>query len=135
MATARASKRTRAAKNEPLETLTGQVDDLFFPRGGDWGIATLQDKSRVTGELPKTIRVGDVVEFRGKYKETERYGRQFAAQTAITALPKDTKGIHDYLSRHLRWVGPKMAKEMVAAFGEELFSIMEHTPEKLQTIS
>lgn len=133
--TAARSKRTRAAKNEALETLTGQVEDLFFPRGGDWGIATLHDKSRVTGELPKTIRIGDVVEFRGKYKDTERYGRQFAAQTAITALPKDTKGIHDYLSRHFKWVGPKMAKEMVAAFGENLFSIMEHHPEKLETIS
>ena len=49
--------------------------------------------------------------------------------------PSSLEGMEKYLgSGMIRGIGPHFAKTLVTAFGEEVFDVIEHAPERLRTL-
>jgi exodeoxyribonuclease V alpha subunit len=121
-----------------METLTGKVAAVRGPFNDGWCIlnVTIPDApepATVVGAL-SNFQPGDQVTFEGKYKSHPRYGRQFAAVNATLDVPRDVAGIRDYLNNSFRWIGPVLAKRLTETFGEDLFNVLENSPERLATI-
>jgi len=73
-----------------------------------------------------------IVLCRGEWQTHEKHGRQFAASYIEEQLPVDRDAIAEYLAKaKLPGVGPKTAKRIVDAFGEETFATIECAPERL----
>ncbi|UOF91430.1 ATP-dependent RecD-like DNA helicase [Fodinisporobacter ferrooxydans] len=64
-----------------------------------------------------------------------QYGKQFEACSLEFLPPSTQEGMEKFLaSGLLRGVGPSTAKKLMAAFGERVFQVMEHSPQDLQSI-
>ncbi len=93
------------------------------------------DLVTVTGTMPY-ISEGDLVTITGKWVHNPKYGRQFKVEQIEKQLPADRASILRYLSAgSIKGIGPKTAKRIVDAFGEESFDVIEHHPEWLTDIS
>ena len=72
----------------------------------------------------------------GKFTIHKRYGEQFSFTGYEEILPEGEDAILEFLSAgNIRGIGPKTAKLLVEAFGEETLHVIEETPEKLLAIS
>lgn len=88
----------------------------------------------VKGIFP-LIEVGDNIKCKGKYIEHKSFGLQFDCESFVKIFPERTNDIVDYLSAGtLKGIGPKIAKDIVEAFGEETLDIIYSEPEKLVEI-
>lgn len=89
--------------------------------------------------LPRTVvlrdigvRVGEVVAVTGPVKRHKSGELQIEAQTAERRLPKTRAGIEAFLaSGAIKGIGPKLAGEIVAVFGEETLDVLDQAPERL----
>ena len=89
----------------------------------------------VVGMMPE-VHVGSVLSLTGKWKLDPKFGRQFAAETVEETLPATVYGIEKYLGSGLiKGIGPKFAKRIVSAFGEDTLRIIEEQPEELLKIN
>lgn len=120
------------------EAIKGTIESISRPYGGGWRFASVQppgsDPVNVVGVISNDLQAGDVCIFQGRYRDHEKYGRQFHATAAQLEIPKDVRGIQDYLDRHFKWVGPTIARRLVEEFGENLFRVMKDTPDRLTRI-
>jgi hypothetical protein len=63
------------------------------------------------------------------------HGQQFKARFLKTSAPTSVEGIEKYLaSGMIRGIGPVYAKELLHAFGEKVFDIIEAAPDRLQEV-
>jgi exodeoxyribonuclease V alpha subunit len=77
-------------------------------------------------------QVGESLRLTGRWGSHPRYGRQFQAHSYTTVLPATIQGIRRYLGSGLiKGIGPVMADRMVAHFGTEILTIIEHEPARL----
>lgn len=84
-----------------------------------------------TGTMPY-ISEGDSVVLTGRWTHSPKYGRQFRVEQYEHSLPADTTSILRYLSsRTIKGIGPRLARRIVDAFGEDTFEVMENHPEWL----
>ena len=89
----------------------------------------------VVGLMPE-VHVGSVLSLTGKWKLDPKFGRQFAVETVEETLPATVYGIEKYLGSGLiKGIGPKFAKRIVSAFGEDTLRIIEEQPEELLKIN
>lgn len=120
------------------ENLIGTVDDITYynPENG-YCIAELScddDCATIVGEVGELV-VGATVECRGKWVMNPKYGRQFAAQSAVMTLPADVGGILRYLSSGvIRGIRGATATKIVEAFGASTFDVIENEPARLAKI-
>ncbi len=119
--------------------LSGTVEHVIFANEEngfaicDLGTDT-DDLVTVTGIMPY-ISEGDLVTVRGKWVHNPKYGRQFKVEQIEKQLPADRASILRYLSAgSVKGIGPKTAKRIVDAFGEETFDVIEHHPDWLSDI-
>ena len=85
----------------------------------------------VTGTFP-LIREGDFVQLSGEYIEHSTYGQQFKATDYEISMPQSIDDIEMYLaSGIIKGVGPKVARDIVDAFGDKSLEMIETSPEKL----
>ncbi len=88
----------------------------------------------VVGHLPGA-RAGETIRFAGKWTTHPRYGQQFKFESADLMRPASLEGIQNYLeSGIVKGIGRVTAKKLVARFGDQTLSVIEHTPEKLMEI-
>ena len=90
---------------------------------------------RIAGSFaePKT---GAKYRLEGRFTIHPRYGEQFSVSGYEEMMPEGADAILEFLSAgNIRGIGPKTAKLIVDAFGDEALTVMEETPEKLLMIS
>lgn len=124
-----------------METLAGQITDIRGPYRDNWCILTVKpegnkssDLINVTGSLAN-FQPGDVCTFEGRWKTSQKYGKQFAAEVAVLTVPRDKDGMRLYLTRSFKWIGPVLAGKLIEVYGENLFSIIENSPESLTKVN
>lgn len=86
----------------------------------------------VLGHAP-VINVGEQLEATGAW-QTSNWGPQFKAIDVELSQPTMLEGIESYLSSAIKGIGKGYAKKMLAAFGTEVFEVIENTPEKLYSV-
>lgn len=117
-----------------METITGTIETISRAYNNGWRFASIHPHGTVVGMLPEGLQPGDVCRFSGAWKQHEKYGRQFQADDASIEIPSDVRGVRDYLDRHFKYIGPSIAARLIEAFGDDLFDVIEHYPERLESI-
>ena len=109
----------------------------FFSEENGFAIFNaLKDMVRINakGYFPG-VDVGQHVKLTGKWEEHPRYGRTFVFSYAEVTLPDDKRGIQKYLaSGVIKGIGPSTAKKIVDTFGDDTFSVLDNTPERLSEV-
>ncbi|MBQ8578594.1 MAG: ATP-dependent RecD-like DNA helicase [Clostridia bacterium] len=132
--------RTPDGKEEKdLLELEGVVERVIYKNDAN-GYAicelSLSDEEYITivGTMPY-VSVGESVKALGEWTVHPNFGRQFKVSYFEKQLPATTSTILKYLSsRTVKGIGPKTAKLIVEAFGEDTFDVLENHPEWLSQI-
>src|SRR5215472_15856772 len=121
----------------PTEQLTGAVERVTF-HSEETGFCVLRVKVRGHRDLvtvvgtAATITPGEYVEGQGGWVTDRTHGLQFKAQTLRVVPPRTLEGIEKYLgSGMVKGIGPHFARKLTQAFGEQVFDIIEQTPDRL----
>lgn len=94
----------------------------------------LQDAATVVGHA-SSITPGERVRAEGVWETHRSYGKQFSASTLTIIPPSSLDEIEAYLaSGMIKGVGKSMAKKLVNRFGDQVFEVIEHQPERLTDI-
>ena len=125
---------------EDREALSGVVERVVF-HNEENGFAVLRVRVRgsfqpatVVGRLP-LVSQGETIRASGAWKNDPNHGVQFRADRLAVSPPDSLDGIRRYLgSGRVHGVGPKMAKRLVKAFGEDVFEVIENEPERLKEV-
>lgn len=123
-----------------IETLAGILERITFQsEDNGFGIFKIQCKGirdlvTITGTCA-VIHVGEYIEAEGYWFNDKKYGRQFKAHEIKVVQPTSLEGITKYLGSGLiKGIGPAFAKVLVKGFGENIFDIIEQTPERLMEL-
>jgi exodeoxyribonuclease V alpha subunit len=91
-------------------------------------------KITIAGHLPG-VRSGETLHLRGRWKNHPRFGAQLEVEGFEVLLPAAAEGIRTYLNAGaLAGLGPKTADRLVACFGAETLTILDHSPERLKEV-
>lgn len=120
-----------------IERLQGEVERITF-HNPENGFCVLRTKVKGHRNLvtivgnAATIAVGECVECRGIWINDKKHGLQFKAEQLQVIPPTTKEGIQKYLgSGMIKGIGPHFAKQLVLAFGEQVFEIIENEPARL----
>jgi len=121
----------RPADAGPAEELAGLVERVTF-HSEDSGFTVLKVKARGHRDLATVVATaaeispGEWIEARGRWRMDPKHGRQFAAAEVVVRPPDSLEGIERYLGSGLiRGIGPVYARKLVAAFGKDVFDVIE----------
>jgi exodeoxyribonuclease V alpha subunit len=121
----------------PVERLSGSLERVTF-HSEESGFCVLRVKVSGQRELvtvtgcAASVTPGEYLECTGCWQNDRTYGMQFRASHLQVVPPSTLEGIEKYLgSGMVRGIGPHFAKVLVQAFGEEVFSVIEQSPQRL----
>jgi exodeoxyribonuclease V alpha subunit len=124
----------------PIERLSGSVERVTF-HSEESGFCVLRVKVKGHRELvtilgsAASITPGEYVECVGIWNNDKTHGLQFKSTHLKVVPPSTIEGIEKYLgSGMVKGIGPHFAKILVKAFGVDVFTIIEETPERLLTL-
>ena len=81
------------------------------------------------------VSPGEWITAEGRWVRDREHGMQLKAERVETQPPDSREGIEKYLaSGMIKGIGPVYAKKLVAAFGEEVFSVIENESARLQEV-
>ena len=81
------------------------------------------------------IASGEAIQAGGVWVRDRTHGMQFQAAWVRTAAPTSSEGLEKYLaSGLLKGIGPHFARRLVAAFGAEVFDVIETAPDRLRDV-
>lgn len=127
-------------QSPPLVEIVGTIDRIIYSNAETgYAVAVLVPQSSrqeitIVGPLAQ-ISEHEQIRCRGEFVLDKRYGRQFRVQSFETVLPTSRAAIERYLaSGAIRGIGKTYAKKLVDHFGEEIFEIIEHAPERLAEV-
>ena len=131
---------TENVSTKNLLTVTGTVENIIY-KNEDNGYTVFDVSSEESdevltayGTLPAT-NVGERVRLMGEWTLHPSYGRQFHVAYYEKELPASENEILRYLSSHaVKGIGPKTAKKLVDAYGEDTFDVIENHPDWLARI-
>jgi exodeoxyribonuclease V alpha subunit len=122
------------------ETLAGLVERVTF-HNPENGFCVLRLKARGHRDLVTVvghaamISAGEWATASGDWTNDRTHGQQFRARFLKTSAPSSIEGIEKYLgSGMIRGIGPVYAKRMVQMFGQDVFDVIEASPERLREI-
>ncbi|MBU2713537.1 SF1B family DNA helicase RecD2 [Zooshikella harenae] len=123
--------------HQPQERLEGSVERVTF-HSEETGFFVVRAKVRgyrelvtITGSTP-AITAGEYIESFGIWVNDPRHGLQFQAKSVKMIVPTNLEGMQKYLgSGMVKGIGPHFAKRLVKHFGEQVFDVIEHQPERL----
>ena len=120
-----------------LELINGSVERVTFHSEAS-GFCVLRTRVKGHRDLvtivgsAASITAGEYVECQGTWVNNKTHGLQFSAKVLKVVPPTTLEGIEKYLgSGMVKGIGPHFAKKLVSAFGEDVFDIIEQTPDKL----
>ncbi|MBK5253621.1 MAG: ATP-dependent RecD-like DNA helicase [Peptostreptococcaceae bacterium] len=113
-----------------MEILTGEITEIIYHNEGNgFTVAIFETEKAVitiTGNLAY-VNPGAVYKLEGKYKTHQKYGEQFAFYSFKEILPNDVSSIQVFLSSGaIKGIGPKMAEQLVAEYGEKTLDVIEN---------
>jgi exodeoxyribonuclease V alpha subunit len=122
------------------EPFSGLVERVTY-HNADNGWAVLRVKARghrdlvtVVGHVA-AINPGEFIQASGRWTTHRDHGQQFTADFLKAAPPNSLEGIEKYLGSGLvKGIGPYFAKRLVTAFGDAVFEVIEHQPERLTEV-
>jgi exodeoxyribonuclease V alpha subunit len=122
------------------EPFSGLVERVTY-HNADNGWAVLRVKARghrdlvtVVGHVA-AINPGEFIQASGRWTTHRDHGQQFTADFLKSAPPNSLEGIEKYLGSGLvKGIGPYFAKRLVTAFGDAVFEVIEHQPERLTEV-
>jgi exodeoxyribonuclease V alpha subunit len=125
---------------ETRELLSGSVERVTF-HNEENGFAVLRvhvsghrDLVTVVGHMA-TVSPGEAIQAGGAWMQDRAHGLQFKAVWLRAAAPTSLEGIEKYLaSGLLKGIGPHFAKRLVAAFGADVFTVIEQEPSRLRDV-
>ena len=125
-------------QDKPLDKLGGLVERVTF-HNAENGYCVLRLKVKgerdlvtLLGHAP-SVTPGEYASALGHWVMDREYGRQFRAQFLRIHEPTSLQGIEKYLgSGMVKGIGPWCAKTLVSAFGKDVFSVIEHEPQRLK---
>src|SRR5690349_15035366 len=122
------------------EVLAGIVERVTF-HNPENGFCVLRVKARAHRELvtlvghAAMISAGEWITASGEWFNDRTHGQQFRARFLRSSAPTSVEGIQTYLaSGMIRGIGPVYARKMVRAFGEQVFDIIEASPERMREV-
>jgi hypothetical protein len=115
----------------PRELLSGTVERVTF-HSEESGFAVLRvavrgrrDFVTVVGQAARTS-AGEAIQASGSWVNDSTHGLQFKAAHLQTAAPTTAEGMERFLGSGLvKGIGPGLARRLVAAFGPEVFDVIE----------
>jgi len=124
----------------PVERLSGSVERVTF-HSEESGFCVIRIKVKGKRELvtvigsAAAITPGEFVECVGTWHNDKTHGLQFKTTHLKTVPPSTLEGIEKYLgSGMVKGIGPHFAKILVKAFGIDVFTVIEETPERMLTL-
>jgi exodeoxyribonuclease V alpha subunit len=120
------------------ETIEGTVENIRF-QNTDTGYTVMDidfggDDLPVVGSVGN-VAVGETVKLYGHFTVHPKYGEQFTALSCERALPGGKTAMKKYLqSGAIKHIGKKTAVLIIEAFGDDVFDVLEHHPERLSEI-
>jgi len=125
----------------PSERLSGSVERVTF-HSPENGFCVLRVKIPGRRELATVVGTaavvapGEYVEGEGAWVNDRRFGLQFKARQLRVVPPSTREGIEKYLSSGMvRGIGPHFARQLVNAFGEQVFDVIERQPDRLTELA
>ena len=124
--------------NKPkYEYLAGNVERITY-HNQDNGFVVLRVKVKkrkdlvsVTGTIP-SISVGEDIKAQGFWHNHREYGLGFKAEFIRSIPPSTLEGLEKYLGSGLiKGIGAYLAGNLVKSFGENVFDVIENSPDKL----
>jgi exodeoxyribonuclease V alpha subunit len=122
------------------ERLSGLVERVVFhnPATGFCvlrvKLAEQREPATFVGECAQ-VAPGEVVRAEGSWQTSPNFGPQFRTRAIAVVPPSTTEGMEAYLaSGMIKGIGRGFAKKLVAAFGEQVFDVIEHQPERLREV-
>jgi exodeoxyribonuclease V alpha subunit len=120
--------------------LAGSIERVTF-HNAENGFCVLRIKARghrdlvtVVGHAAE-ISAGEWVTLSGTWVNSREHGQQFKASFLRASAPTTAEGIEKYLgSGMIRGIGPIYASKLVAVFGDQVFEVIEQTPERLREV-
>lgn len=97
----------------------------------------LPQRRELVTVVGKAARVnpGEFIDAEGQWTHDARHGHQFSASELRVAAPTSSQGMERYLASGLvHGIGPGLAKRLVESFGEEVFDVIDHSPERLREV-
>ncbi len=126
--------------SEERERLAGAVERVTF-HSEESGFCVLRVKVKGHRDLvtvigsAAAIAAGEFIEGMGRWVNDRHHGLQFKTSHLKVVPPTTLEGIEKYLSSGMvRGIGPHFAKTLVKAFGEQVFDVIEQSPERLQEL-
>ncbi|MBV5329960.1 MAG: hypothetical protein JZU65_20435 [Chlorobium sp.] len=121
----------------PTERLSGSVERVTF-HSEESGFCVLRVKVKGHRELvtilgsAASISPGEYVECVGTWNNDRTHGLQFKTTLLKVVSPNTLEGIEKYLGAGMvKGIGPHFAKILVKAFGVDVFTVIEETPERM----
>ncbi len=125
------------AQATATESLAGAVERVTF-HSEETGFCVLRVKVRGHRDLVTVVGTaaiitpGEYLECEGWWVTDRTYGLQFKTAHLRVVPPSTLEGIEKYLSSGMvKGIGPHFARKLVQAFGEQVFDVIEQTPERL----
>ena len=123
-----------------MEIFKGYVEHVVY-RNEENGYTVLylsasgeEDTVTAVGILPE-VGDGECLELTGKWTVHATYGEQFKFDSFRILPPEDERAMERYLGSGLiKGIGKKLAQRIVARFGADTFTILDHEPERLAEI-
>jgi exodeoxyribonuclease V alpha subunit len=121
------------------EELKGTLDHVTF-RNDENGYTVARFKTEQSGLVTITgrftsVNEGEHLTLTGVWKKHPKFGPQFEVSRYIISLPATLKGMEKYLGSGLiSGIGPVFAKKICKHFGEEVFEVIENSPERLKEV-
>lgn len=119
------------------ERISGLVERVTF-YSEESGFTVLRVKIRDRRDLVTVVgtlvdaTAGEWLEASGHWVVDLRHGPQFKAKVLRTTHPKTVEGIEKYLgSGSIKGIGPHFASRLVAAFGVDVFDVIEKEADRL----
>lgn len=108
----------------------------FFNEDTGFFVAVIEVPGRgectVKGVAP-SLNLGEHMVAEGAWEKT-LWGPQFKAAAVSLSAPKQLGEIEKFLASAIEGIGPGFAKKLVEAFGEDIFNVIETSPERLKEI-
>jgi exodeoxyribonuclease V alpha subunit len=126
-----------SSADNPIENLQGSIERVTFHSEAS-GFCVLRVKVKGYRELitvigsAASVTAGEYIECLGCWVNDRQHGQQFKTISLKIVPPTTLDGIEKYLgSGMVKGIGPHFAKKLVKAFGEQVFDVIEQTPERL----
>lgn len=124
-------------KSPAQEKLFATIERVTF-HNPENGFCVLRAKAKGQRDLISivsnavSISAGESVECIGQWVNDKRHGLQFQANNLKIIKPNTIEGVEKYLaSGMVKGIGSHFAKKLINAFGEQVFEVIENTPERL----